>query len=128
MKRAAPNKAPGPDKITNLVLQHALQKIELHLLAIMQASLDLGCFPSAFKETITAVLRKPSKPDYTLPKAYRPIALENTIGKIFESVMTEVISYLTEVHSLLPTEHFGGRPGRSTEDAAIILSESIHKA
>jgi hypothetical protein len=87
----------------------------------MQATLDLGYFPTVLKETVTIVLRKPEKPDYTVPKAYRPIALENTIGKIFESVMAEIISYLTEAHELLPAEHFGGRPGRSTEDALVII-------
>jgi len=94
----------------------------------MQASLNLGYFPKAFKETTTVVLRKPGKPDYTKSKAYRPIALENTIGKIFESVIGDVLSYLIETHGLLPKEHFGGRPGRSTEDAMMMLSESIHKA
>jgi len=128
VNRAAPRKAPGPDKISNLVLQHALPDIEQHLLILMQASLDLGYFPKAFKRTKTIVLRKPGKPDYTLSKAYRPIALENTIGKVFESVMAESISYLTEHYELLPPEHYGGRPGRSAEDAMAILSENIHKA
>ena len=128
VNRAAPRKAPGPDKISNLVLQHALPIIEQHLLILMQATLDLGYFPKAFKRTKTIVLRKPGKPDYTISKAYRPIALENTIGKVFESVMAESISYLTELHELLPSEHYGGRPGRSTEDAMTVLSENIHKA
>ena len=94
----------------------------------MQASLDLGYFPKAFKETKTIVMRKPGKSDYTVSKAYRPIALENTIGKVFESVIAETISYLTEFHELLPPEHYGGRPGRSAEDAMMALSENIHKA
>jgi retron-type reverse transcriptase len=29
---------------------------------------------------------------------------------------------------LLPVHHYGGPPGRSTEDAMLVLSESIHKA
>jgi len=62
------------------------------------------------------------------PNAYRPIALENTIDKVLESVMAEHISYLCENHNLLPKHHFGGRPGRTTEDAMLILSESIHQA
>ena len=73
----------------------------------MQASLNLGYFPKAFKETTTIVI-------YTIPKAYRPI------GKIFESVIAEIISYLIETYNLLPEEHFRGRPGRSTEDATVL--------
>ena len=94
----------------------------------MQASIDLGYFPKPFKQTNTMVLRKPGKPDYTVTKAYRPIALENTLGKVLESVMTDIISYLTEVYELLPAHHYGGRPGRSAEDAMMILTENIYKA
>ena len=42
--------------------------------------------------------------------------------------MADRISYLCETHNLLPRHHFGGRPGRTTEDAMLILSERIHRA
>ena len=45
-----------------------------------------------------------------------------------EIIITDIISYPTETHELLPTQHYGGRPRRSAEDEMIILSESIHKA
>jgi ribonuclease HI len=128
VSRLASDKAPGPNEISNRVLKNTLPIIDHHLQTLMQASLRTGHFPKPFKQTITVVLRKPSKPDYTKVKAYRPIALENTIGKVMESVMAEIISYLTEMHELLPPHHYGGRPGRSTEDAMTIMSESIYKA
>jgi hypothetical protein len=128
VSKTAPNKAPGPDGITNRVLKQSLPHIEIWLQKILQASLDLGHFPKAFKETTTVALRKPGKPDYSKSKAYRPIALENTIGKVFESVIAEIMSYLTETNELLPAHHYGGRPGRSVEDAMMALSESIHKS
>ena len=128
VNRLTPDKAPGPDEISNRVLKNALPAIEHHLQALMQASLRLGHFPKPFKQTTTVVLRKPSKPDYSKVKAYRPIALENTLGKVMESVITEIVSYLTETHDLLPLHHFGGRPGRSAEDAMMIMSENIHRA
>jgi hypothetical protein len=95
---------------------------------ILQASLSMGHFPKPFKHTTTVVLRKPQKPDYTKAKAYRPIALESTIGKVCESIVAETLSYLAETYQLLPNTHFGGRPGRSTVDAMAILMEQIHKA
>jgi Reverse transcriptase (RNA-dependent DNA polymerase) len=72
-------------------------------------------------------MHKPGKPDYIQSKAYWTIALKNTMGKIFESVMTETLSYLTETYNLLPDHHYRGRPGRSTEDALMALSESIYQ-
>jgi ribonuclease HI len=128
IEKLAPNKAPGPDEIPNHVLKRNMSILEHHILELAQQSLITGHFPQSFKETITLVLRKPNKPNYTKPNAYRPIALESTIGKVLESIMAEHISYLCETFNLLPKNHFGGRPGRTTEDAMLILSESIHKA
>lgn len=55
------------------------------------------------------VLRKPGKPDYSVPGAYRPISLLNTLGKLLEAVVARRLSYLTEKHGLLPDTQFGGR-------------------
>jgi ribonuclease HI len=126
--KLSPNKAPGPDEITNGIIKKTFDKTHMHLLAMVQASINLGHFPACFKATTTIILRKPQKSDYTKPNAYRPIALENTLGKIIESVVTDLLSYLTETHNLLPANHFGGRPGRTGEDAMAILSEKIHMA
>ena len=68
--KLAPEKAPGPDEIANIVIKKTLPLIEQHLQALMQASIDLGHFPKPFKQTNTVVLRKPGKPDYTITKAY----------------------------------------------------------
>jgi len=109
------------------MLKNSLPIIEQPIQTLMQASLKLGHFPKPFKHTTMVVLRKPSGPEYTKVKAYRPIALENTPGKVMESIMADIISYLTETHELLPPHHYGGRPGRSAENA-MILSESIYQA
>ena len=126
--KLAPDKAPGPDEITNRILKKNFGSLQTHLLALAQACVDTGYFPSTFKKTLTIVLRKPNKPDYTKPNAYRPIALECTIGKILESIITELLSYLIETHDLLPANHFGARPQRTTEDAMMVLSENIYRA
>ena len=111
IEKLAPNKAPGPDEIPNHILKRCLSILQHHILSLAQQSLATGHFPQPFKETITLVLRKPNKPNYTKPNAYRPIALENTIGKVLESIMAEHISYLCETFNLLPKHHFGGQPG-----------------
>ena len=110
-RKAITEKALGPDEIPNLILKKSFTTLSQHLLALAQASLESGHFPTIFKESMTIVLRKPNKSDYTKVKAYRPVALENTLGKVMESVVTEIICYLTETYELLPAYHFGGRPG-----------------
>jgi hypothetical protein len=128
IEKLAAKKAPGPDEIPNLVLKKCYNEIKEHVLLLAQESLETGHFPTIFKESNTLILRKPKKPDYSKPNAYRPIALECTIGKVLESIIAETISYLTETYELLPANHFGGRPCRSTEDAMMLLVENIYDA
>ena len=108
VQRAAPNKAPGPDGIPNLTLHRALAipAFLSHLTNLFNACLQLGYYPEHFQKSTTVVLRKPGKLDYADPKAYRPIALLNTIGKALEAVITTRISYMVEVYSLLPDPHW----------------------
>ena len=85
----------------------------------------LGHFPERFKEARTVVLRKPGKPSYSDPGAWRPIALLNTIGKLIESLMAKRLSLAAEEHKLLPDTQMGARPGRSTETALELLTAQV---
>ncbi|KAJ3552122.1 hypothetical protein NPX13_g11188 [Xylaria arbuscula] len=123
-----PLKAPGPDGIPNLILKRALPHIKFHLTRIFNCSLTLGHCPEHFRRSTTVVLRKPGKDNYTVPKAYRPIALLNTIGKVMDAIIAKRISYMAETYQLLPDTHIGGRRLRSTEQALHIIIEKIYKA
>jgi hypothetical protein len=56
----------------------------------------------AWKAAVTLALRKPNKEDYTDLKAYRPIALLNTMNKLLKRVIARKLSQLVEMHNLLP--------------------------
>jgi hypothetical protein len=45
------------------------------VLKLYQASLDMKYVPQRWRTAKIVVLRKPNKPDYSKPKAYRPISL-----------------------------------------------------
>ena len=107
-------KAPGPDGIINKALTVAIPRLKGHLARLFNQSLCLGYCPQHFRESATIVLRKPGKDNYTVPKAYRPIALLNTIGKIMDSIIAKRLSYLAESVGLLPDTHMGGKKMRST--------------
>jgi hypothetical protein len=87
--------------------------------------LELNIYYDPWREFTTIVLRKPGKPSYETPKAYRPIALICTLAKVLTSIVAENLSQLVEQHRLLPKNHFGGRPGRSTADAVHYLVNKI---
>jgi len=61
-----------------------------------------GTIPKSLKESITVVLRKEGKKDYSLPGSYRPITLENTLAKVLKKHVANIISEAAEEHRLLP--------------------------
>lgn len=130
IKNLSPNKAPGKDAIPNKILQRASQHSQFIplLTIIFNRSLKEGICHEHFKEAVTVVLRKDHQGTYTVPKAYRPIALLNTLGKAMESVLAKRISYLAQEYHLLPKTHIGGRKITSTEHGIHLTLEKIHNA
>ena len=71
------------------------------------------------------MLRKVGKTNYNVAKAYQPIGLIDTMPKGFSTLCAKHISYLAEKHNMLPKSQFGGRPGRNTTDAMLLVSHRI---
>ena len=128
LQRLKPYKAPGPDGIPNIVLTKCAHLLIDRLVHIYVAIYERGLFYKPWKSSTTVVLRKPGKPRYDVPKAYRPIALLNTMWKVLTAIVAEQLTFVTEKHSLLPENHFGGRPGRTTTDAMHLLAHKIKSA
>lgn len=125
IRKLKPYKAPGPDGIPNIVLMRCADLLVDRLLYIYKAMLERNLHYSPWKSFTTVVLRKPGKPRYDVPKAYRPIALLNTMWKVLAAIVAEQLTYYSERYNLLPAHHFGGRPGRSTTDAVHLLVHNI---
>lgn len=121
-------KAPGPDSICNIVYKQCANTLVPYLTHLFNAAFTYRTFYEPWKQFTTVVLHKLGKPNYTIPKAYRPIALLNTLGKLLMAVVAERLTYILEHHQLLPNTHFGGRPGRSTTDSLHLLEETIKNA
>ena len=45
------------------------------------------------KESVSVIIPKPGKPSYSVPKAFRPIALLNTLGKLIEKMLSNRIQH-----------------------------------
>jgi ribonuclease HI len=128
IRRAAPNKTPGTDDIPNGILHQTLDLILPNLCGLFNACLQQGYCPVHFRQSVTVVLRKLDKDDYTQPKSYRPIALLNTLGKALEAVVANRLTYLADTFQLLPKEHIGGRKLASTDHAIHLLLQRIYHA
>jgi Endonuclease-reverse transcriptase len=120
--KLSPFKAPGPDRIPNIILQKSANLIVPYLLPIYRSIMRYGVYYKGWQESTTCILRKPGKPSYEVPKAYCPIALLCTMAK---SIVSENLITVTEQYQLLPDTHFGGRPCRSTTDAVHLLVHQV---
>ncbi|EDN96572.1 hypothetical protein SS1G_01498 [Sclerotinia sclerotiorum 1980 UF-70] len=120
-------KTPGPDGITQDIIIQAYKAIPKAFFTLFSHLINLGYHPSCWKQATGAILKKPSKPDYSAPKAYRVIALLNCLGKISERILAQRLSYLAETTQLLHYSQMGGRQKKSAIDTAILLTTEIER-
>lgn len=114
-----PKKAPGPDKITNMVLRHLPSRTVAAVTRLYNGILRTGHFPDEWKLGLVIMIPKPGK-DQKRPEGYRPITLLSTLSKVFEQLI------LAEMrpHVSLIAEQFGFREEHST---VLQLTRFIHK-
>lgn len=124
----SPIKAPGPNSIGNTVFKQCQKLLIHHLGPIFQATFSTEYYPHQWKESRAIVLRKLNKANYTTPKAYRPIALLDSMSKILSSCVAKSLSSECEQHNLLEANQFGVRPGRTTTDVLHMLMGFVKDA
>ncbi|KAF7573996.1 hypothetical protein PtrM4_056190 [Pyrenophora tritici-repentis] len=119
---------PGPDAITQDIITAAFKFNPEILFKAYSILFNYGYHPRCWKAATGAILKKPSKPDYSIPKAYRVITLLNSLGKILERIIAKRLSSLAETTDLLHSSQIGGRNKKSAIDAAFLLVDQIqHK-
>jgi hypothetical protein len=114
MKRG---KATMPGTVPNDVLNICADLLAPYIGPIYRATFILKDYPAAFSTTNTIVFWKPGKDNYSDPNAWRPIVLSNGWGRGLNATINADLMARCELHKILPANHFGGRPGRSTADS-----------
>ena len=110
----------------NRLLRAVYEGLKEQFRHLFQACYDLGYHPRPFKEANTIILKKLQKTDYSEPKAYRLIALLDTLRKALEAVISTRIREYAEANRLLPEEQMGARKGRSVETALESITDAVH--
>ena len=115
--------ASGPDQIAYPLLKHLPEPAQL-LLSLFNRSWYSHTFPSCWKPTTIIPIQKPGKPTSS-PSSFRPVSLTSCIPKLFERLILSRLTFHLESNHLLSTCQAGFRPGRSSLDQILILSQSI---
>lgn len=124
----SPYKSPGPDKIYPACLQWGLEILLEWLIELYRAIFTFGYCPISWNKAIVLFLPKPGKPDYTNPRAFRPICLTSFLLKTLEKICNEFIEgQLLAARPIHPTQH-AYRSGKSTESALHSLIKEIENS
>src|ERR1700691_3452145 len=118
-------KTPGLDLITQEIIVQAYLAIPDTFYNVYSILINKGYHPKVWKQATGFILKKPKKPDYSQPKAYRVISLLNCLGKVSERILARRLSYLAETTSLLHPSQIGSRLQKSAIDAALLLKNEV---
>jgi len=124
-------KAPGPDKVSFLIIQKAYQNLESRFNRLYRTLIRKGYHPRCWKIAKGVVLKKSGQHrDYTMPKAYRIVSLLNCLGKISEKILAKRLADLAESpdSDLLYHDQMGSRPKKSAIDSVLSLVHDIQMA
>jgi hypothetical protein len=111
LRKLKPYNAPGPDGIPNIVLTKCADILSDRLLKIYTAIYEKKIHYDPWKHFTTVVLRKPGKPRYNIPKAYRPIALLNMMWKVLTGIIAKHLTYYTGKYQLVYLTTIWRSPG-----------------
>ena len=119
--------APGPDKLSWSHLKITLKDDDCLniIISIANTCIELGYWPLYFKRSTMIVILKLNKKSYDLPKAFRPIVLLNTVGKLIEKVIRERLQFNTASNEFIHPSQLSGFKFKSTIDAGIVLTHII---
>ena len=116
--------ATGPDKVPYPMLKHLPRSGMDFLLHIFNLSWSLHSFPSIWKTSSIITIHKMGKP-LDSPSSFQPISLTYCVSKLFERIILSRLLFFLESHSILSLRQAGFRPGRSTLDQIMFISQSI---
>jgi exonuclease III len=116
------NKAPGADRVPNVLIKYAGPKYESTILQLMNSSLTEGVIPRTWKLTkCVALFKGGATTDFT---NYRLIALSATMLKLAETLVLARVKATAPPVNLHPLQ-FGFRAAHSTGDALYFVHQKI---
>ena len=117
--------AMGPDEMHPHVLKMCADELAYPLQIIFERSMSEGQLPACWKSSmIIPLFKKSSRFD---PLNYRPISLTSVVCKTMERLVCNQLRSYLETNSLLTSNQFGFRTGRSTMDQLLLAYNTVSK-
>ena len=127
IRKLKKKKSPGPDGISNEMIQHLGNKAKDKLLEIFNLTWTKGDVPQMWREAyMIPILKKGKNKSKCL--SYRPISLTSCVCKTMERIVNLRIQWHLEKENILIPEQAGFRQFRSTEDQTTHLAQIIEDA
>lgn len=120
--------APGITGVGYQALKSLHAAHSVPLLALYNECLNAGHHPRPWKDAKVVMLCKLNKKDPTALNAYRPITLEETMGKLLEKIIANCIQFIANELGALPPSQFGTRQKSGVLDATSDLVNEIESA
>ena len=121
-------KAPGPDGVLNDIIKAAPTDLLATLHYFVQIMWATGCTPTSWKSSTLILLQKPNKDPLSFEKGYRKIGLENSLYKVWTSMVNQSMANFAEKHNILSNEQGGFRAHRSTQEQLELFTMLLEDA
>ena len=116
--------ATDPVKVAYTMLKHLPRSGLDFLLYIFNLSWSSHSFPSIWKTSSFIPIHKMGKP-LDSPASFRSISFTSCVSKLFERIIVSHLLFFLESNSIFSPRQASFRPGRSTLDQILYLSQSI---
>jgi len=100
--------------------------LSFNIINIVNTCINLGHWLNYFKCSSTVIIPKPNKPAYDYSKAFCPIVLLNTLGKLIEKVIAERLQFIVTENSFIHPSQLGSLKTKSTSNVGIALTHIVH--
>ena len=126
LKQLSKNKTLAPNKIPNSILRNLPQQFHTMLYLFFLHSYKQKTIPTSWKTSYTILLYKKGNP--TSLSNHCPIALANTVYKLFTSTLTTLFSSYSENHQILHNSQEGFRQERCTSRQIQLVIATLEDA
>ena len=116
LKQLKSNKAHGPDSVSPILLKSCAEQLAIPIAELFNLCMFSGTIPNCWRSArIRPIPKKGSS-------KYRPIACTSALLKVFERVLLNRMTILSDVNDPL---QFAYKPSHSTLDAVALVVHSV---